>query len=177
VTAAPADVPTLPMLGPIIVHDSVWPPVNEYLTVLPVLPSEFQVPVRVFDPSRPITCRVFKDFDLGSNNAATVAYCPNTPPALDGGVTTLTFSILPSYFTDPNSCHTIQCFVADGFDDNVSSHTPAPGSEADSVTWQYAPNGPGSCDEFDGDDGAFPPADAPMDGVLLTPPDGAVSPL
>jgi hypothetical protein len=175
VTASPADVPTPPMLGPIIVQDSVWPSASAYLTVLPVLPSEFAVPVRVFDPTRPITCRVFVDFVPGSsNNTAPASTCPNTLPALDGGLTVLTFPIFATNFPDPTSCHTIQCFVADVFDDPTSSHTPAPTFEADSVTWQYTPNGPGNCDEFDGDDGAFPSADAPMDGLLLTPPDGGI---
>jgi len=36
---------------------------------------------------------------------------------------------------------------------------------ADSVTWQYTPNGAGNCQQFDGGDGSFPPADAPMDSL------------
>jgi hypothetical protein len=166
VTAAPADVPTPPLLGPIIVQDAVQPPSGAYLTVLPE--AGFVVPVRAFDPTSTITCNVFVDFDPGMDNTtATPIFCTPTPPALDGGLTSLTFSINPiDALGDPNACHTIQCFVAEGFD-RGSPHTPSNSLGADSVTWQYTPNGPGGCDEFDGSDGAFPPADAPMDRLLL----------
>jgi hypothetical protein len=60
---------------------------------------------------------------------------------------------------DPNACHVIQCFVADFPFARNSPHTPGDILGADSVVWQYAPNGPGGCDEFDGSDGAFPPMD------------------
>ncbi len=50
-------------------------------------------------------------------------------------------------------------------------HTPGDSLGADSVIWQYSPNGPGSCAQFDAGDGAFLP-DAPSDGgVPLTPGD------
>jgi hypothetical protein len=166
VTAAPADVPTPPLLGPIIVQGAVQPPSGLYLTVLPE--AGFVVPVRVFDPSSTITCAVFVDFDTGLlNNTGTSASCADTPPALDGGVTSLTFTIPPINLGDPNACHTIQCFVAEEFQPQ-SPHTPRR-LGADPVTWHYAPNGPGGCDFFDGSDGAFPPADAPTD-VFVVPP-------
>jgi hypothetical protein len=166
VTGSPADVPQPPLLGPIIVQDAVQPPSGPYLTVLPE--AGFVVPVRVFDPISTITCAVFIDFDPGMfNNTGTSIGCANTPPALDGGVTSLTFTINPIYLGDPNACHTIQCFVAEVFDPG-SPHTPGNSLGADPVTWHYTPNGPGGCDYFDGSDGAFPPADAAMDGLPLT---------
>lgn len=173
VAAGPADVPQAPKLGPIIVQDAVQPPANAYLTVLPE--AGFIVPVRVFDPSSPIRCNVFVDFDPRQDNSTfatgVAAMCGTVLPALDGGVTQLMFTIPSTSFPDPNTCHTIQCFVAEAFAFN-SNHTPDPnGPGADSVTWQYTPNGPGGCDEFDGSDGAFP--DAPIDGLLFAP-DGPI---
>jgi hypothetical protein len=165
VTAAPADVPTPPLLGPIIVQDAVQPPSGPYLTVLPE--AGFVVPVRAFDPSHTITCAVFIDFDPGAfNSTGPSAGCGNIPPALDGGLTSLTFTIDPMHLGDPNACHTIQCFVSEGFE-LLSPHTPDNNLGADSVTWHYTPNGPGGCDDFDGSDGAFPPADAPTDVLVL----------
>jgi hypothetical protein len=170
VTAAPADVPTPPLLGPIIVQGAVQPPSGPYLTALPE--AGFVVPVRVFDPSSTITCAVFIDFDPEAyNTTGTPVGCTNIPPALDGGLTSLTFTIDPVYLgVDPNACHTIQCFVAEEFQPQ-SPHTPRR-LGADPVTWHYAPNGPGGCDYFDGSDGAFPPADAAMDGLPATVPVG-----
>jgi hypothetical protein len=187
ITAPPADLPPqAPAEGPIIVQDAVTPPADQDLTALP--PGGFVVPVKVLNPTSTIQCKVFVDFDTGVDNfesATAPAYqCPNnTFPALDGGLTILSFSLTAANFVQPGSdfgdltvCHTITFFVADAFATN-SAHTPAPDSlGADSVTWQYAPNGPGGCLQFDGGDGSFPPpADAPTD-VLLLPPGDAVSP-
>lgn len=148
-----------------ILKDSVQPPWNVYLTVLP---PEFVVPVKVFDPSLPIACNVFVDFYPDQiNNTGTAGPC-SVPPGLEGGIAQAQFSVSPFSLNDPNACHTIQCFVAQSFQSN-SAHTPAGSVPADSITWQYAPNGPGGCDEFDAGDGAFPPADALMDGLPITP--------
>jgi hypothetical protein len=169
VTVPPADPPQAPAQGPIIVQDSVQPPANQYLTALPP-EGGFVVPVKVFDPNRPINCNVFVDFDPGLvNSTGTATTCEPTLPALDGGLTNLTFGIsATSGLFDPTVCHTIQCFVADTFDRN-SAHTPGDSLlGADSVTWQYTPNGPGNCQQFDGGDGASP-VDAPTDGLPLTP--------
>ena len=168
VTAGPADVPQPPLIGPIIIQNAVRPPASTFLTFLP---AEFIVPVRVFDPSQPIECHVFIDFNPGViNNAGTFPPCV-VQPGLDGGITQAQFTISPGALGDPNACHTIQCSVADSFY-SVSAHTPNTLLGADSVVWQYTPNGPGGCDEFDAGDGAFVPADAPMDtGLPLTPPD------
>jgi hypothetical protein len=174
VTAQPADLPQVPPLGPTIVQDAVMPAANGYLTALP---AEFWVPVRVFDPSRPVTCNVFVDFDPATNNSTgTNATCPFTPPALDGGITQLSFFFLPGNFPDPTACHTIQCYVAYTFDRN-SAHTPGDSFGADSVVWNYTPNGPGGCDHFAGSDGAFPPPDASMPDAQLFVPDAVTSPL
>jgi len=165
VTAGPADVPQPPLIGPIIIQNAVRPPASTFLTFLPV---EFIVPVRVFDPSQPIECHVFIDFNPGViNNAGTFPPCV-VQPGLDGGITLAQFTVGVTEVFDPGICHTIQCFVANSFED-ISPYTPSTSLGADSVTWQYTPNGPGGCDEFDGGDGAFPPADAPTDRLPLTP--------
>jgi hypothetical protein len=168
-TTAPADPPPVPPLGPTIIQDAVYPPNNAYLAALP--PQPFVVPVRVFDPNRSITCRVYIDFDPGIDNnqfaTGLAVSCPDTPPALDGGPTLLQFSLNSTNLVDPTACHWIQCFVADSFAIN-SAHTPGDSLGADSVIWQYAPNGPGGCEQFDGGDGAAPP-DAPMDALPITP--------
>jgi hypothetical protein len=173
ITAPPADPPALPVLGPMIIQNAVMPPANQYLTALP---DAFIVPVRVFNPDIRVACNVFVDFDPGlKNNAAGVTRCGVVSPALDGGATAVEFFLTPQDLAsgpggiiDPNACHTIQCFVADSFQ-QMSPHTP--GSNlvgSDSVTWQFTPNGPGSCAQFDAGDGAAPP-DGPSDtGVLMT---------
>ena len=171
VTVPPADPPQVPAQGPVIVQDLVQPPVNQYLTALP--PGGFRVPVRVTNHTSPIACRVFIDFDPGFDNkqfATPAAYsCPNdTLPSLDGGLTDLFFTLMTTNLVDPNVCHVIQFFVAYSFDANVM-HSPGDSLGADSVTWQYTPNGPGNCQQFDGGDGAFPSADAPMDGLPQVP--------
>lgn len=178
ISAAPADPPQPQLPGPTIVQDSVRPAANTYLTALP--PS-FSVPVRAFEPNRTINCDVFVDFDPGTDNininiSGFATACAPTLPALDGGVTELSFTLLPTDLGDPTACHVIQCFVADVFDPR-SPHTPGDSLGADSVTWQYAPNGPGSCTQLSAGDGAFPPADAaPTDSQLPLTPEN-VSPL
>jgi hypothetical protein len=171
IATSPAEPPQAPPLGPTIVQDSVRPVASAYL---PDLPLSFCIPVRVFDPSHSITCHVFVDFDPGPDNINSTGFvttCPTTLPALDGGVTQLTFMLTPTQLGDPTACHVIQCFVADVFDAK-SPHTPGDSLGADSVTWQYAPNGPGSCTQFNGDDGSFPPEDAaPTDAQLPFTPD------
>jgi hypothetical protein len=176
ITGPPPDPPQPPAIGPTIIQDAVQPPNNEYLTELP---ATFEVPVRVTDPNRPIACNVFIDFYPGTNNTAgTTIGCPPTLPALDGGPTILSFSLSAAALTanglDPSLCHAIQCFVGDSPFARMSAHTPGDSLGADSVTWQYTPNGPGSCAEFDAGDGAFPPDGLSDGGLQLTP--DAVSP-
>jgi hypothetical protein len=169
VTAAPPDVTQPPPLGPIIIQDAVQPPANAYVTAIPP-DAQFIVPVRVFDPSQSVECEVFIDFDPGplNNTGSGIGTCV-IQPGLDAGVTEANFTVSPSDLGDPNACHTIQCFVANSFQQK-SAHTPGITSlGADSVVWQYTPNGPGGCDEFDAGDGAFPPADAPTDTLPVTP--------
>jgi hypothetical protein len=168
VTVPPADPPQVPAQGPIIVRDAVQPRSDQYLTALPQ--KGFVIPVKTFDPNKPITCNVFVDFDPGPvNSTGTAATCASTLPALDGGVTDLSFTLSTTSIVDPTVCHQIQCFVADSFDQN-SLHTPGDSLGADPVTWQYTPNGPGNCQQFDGGDGAVPvPVDAPTDTLPFTP--------
>jgi hypothetical protein len=173
ITGPPSEPPQPPVLLPQIIQNAVMPPANQFVTELP---DAFVVPVRVFNPNIPIACSVFVDFDPGMFNAvAPVASCGPMFPALavEAGVTNLQFTLTPEMLAgghtsvlDPNTCHTIQCFVAESFS-SVSPHTPFTVLGADSVTWQYAPNGPGACTtQFDAGDGAFP--DSPSDnGVPL----------
>jgi hypothetical protein len=167
VTAPPPDLPVAPAQGPIIVQDAVQPPPSEYLLELP--PQGFVVPVKVTDPTKPFVCRVFVDFYPGSDNTlhatGTALTIPATP-ALDGGVTLVTFSLTTTNLGDPTACHTIQAMCADEFD-QTSGHTPGDSLGSDGVVWQYAPNTPGGCSTVDGGDGEFP--DAPLDGLPLTP--------
>src|SRR5580704_4140269 len=171
ITSPPADVPTIPVQGPTIVQDAVRPPVNESLTALPP-GGAFLVPVRVSDPNKAITCRVFVDFDAGADDGTfatgAVASCPDTLPALgDGGLTLLSFTLTATSFADPTTCHAIQCLVADDFDAS-SANASGEGLAIDSVTWQYAPNGPGGCSPLGGGDAAYRP-DASTESLPPTP--------
>lgn len=171
ISGPPPDPPRVPAVGPVIIQNAVRPAANEYLTELP---DSFRVPVRAFNPNAPITCAVFVDFDPGSDNSqfakGTAAVCPETLPALDGGPTILDFSLsATSLGPDPNACHTIQCFVEDFPLNPKFLHVPGDSLGSDSVVWEYSPNGPGACDQFDAGDGAFPSADASDGGVPLTP--------
>jgi hypothetical protein len=170
VASAPADPPASPPEGPLIVQDLVIPAPTQLVTHLP--PQGFLVPVRVTNAVSAIACRVFVDFDPGSDNnqfATPPAYsCPNnTFPAVDGGLTDLRFTISSMAILDPTKCHVIQFFVADSFDPN-STHTPGDSLGADSVTWQYVPNSAGCLQFDDAGDGA-PPPDSQTDGLLQVP--------
>ncbi len=176
IAASPADPPQPPLLAPIIIQDSVRPVASAFL---PDLPPSFSVPVRAFDPTRPILCNVFVDFDPGPDNINSTGFvttCAPTFPALDGGVTQLSFTLTSTMLGDPTACHVIQCFVAYGFDPK-SRHTPGDTLGADSVTWQYTPNGPGGCTQFSGDDGSFSDADAAPTDAQLPLTSDSVAPL
>jgi hypothetical protein len=183
IDAPPADPPQISQTGPTIIQDAVQPPRNEYLTALPA-DGNFIIPVRVSDPTIPIQVRVFIDYVASGENS----YDPygfisdseqTVPPAVDGGITEVlvplswTDSSVLAWNFDPNACHTIWVFVADTFS-MASVHTPGDPLAADSVVWNYAPNGPGACANFDdAGDGSFP--DAPS-GALPAVPD-AVPPI
>lgn len=163
VTAQPPDVTQAPSLGPIIIQDAVQPPANAFLTMIPP-DAQFIVPVRVFDPNQSVECEVFIDFDPGSNNTNGSPIGCVFEAGLEAGIAEAEFSVPPSF--DLKACHTIQCFVANSFD-SMSPHTPLNTRlGADSVVWQYTPNGPGGCDEFDAGDGAFPPTDTGLPLIL-----------
>jgi hypothetical protein len=168
ITAPPPDLPALPLRGPRIIEDSVRPPTDQYLTMLPA-DSEFVVPVEVNDPTEQIVGRVFVDFYPGSDNMGSATSFTAVPPALDGGVTTISFSVSSIDLGDPTACHIIQLFVADqstGFSE-ISVHTAGNSLGVDSVSWFYTPNGPSGCFAYDAGDGA--PADAAPDGTLVIP--------
>jgi hypothetical protein len=165
ITAPPPDLPALPLRGPRIIEDSVRPPTDQYLTMLPA-DSEFVVPVEVNDPTDRIVALVFVDFYPGGDNMGSATNYTAVHPALDGGVTTVSFSLSSIDLGDPTACHIIQLFVADSFSD-ISHHTVNNSLGADSVSWFYTPNGPSGCFAYDAGDGA--PADAALDGTLVIP--------
>jgi hypothetical protein len=176
ITAPPADLPQIPVLGPTIIQDAVQPPRDQILTAFPAEGIVFIVPVRVTDPTIDVQAEVFVDYDPLSDNVAPYGFGQQTivtPPAIDGGITVVRvpFSWTDSHFErwnfDPNACHTIEIVVADSFD-KISAHTAGDSLGADSAVWMYQPNGAGSCFEVDAGDGGFPP-DAPLDGLPLTP--------
>ncbi|HEX3769683.1 MAG TPA: hypothetical protein VHV30_02405 [Polyangiaceae bacterium] len=167
ITTAPPDLPSLPLRGPRILADSVQPAANEYLTALPP-DGGFVVPVEVSDPTKAIVGRPFVDFypGVGNNLISGVGRTVTQFPALDGGPTDVYFTIGPQLLGDPTLCHTIQFFVADGFNDSLGSQTSIDDLGADSVTWFYTPNGPGGCGVYDA--GVYP--DAGSDGSAIPPP-------
>jgi hypothetical protein len=95
----------------------------------------------------------------------------------DGGVVLVDFQPSPQPPNDDLPCHEIEFLVAHQFnmapgptsDLNRRLHTPD-SLGGDSVTWLYAPGGLASCTSYDaGLDGAFPPADAGLDGLPIVP--------
>ncbi len=122
---------------------------------LATLPGDgFLVPVRVTDPTRAFTCRVFVDFDPGpTNTGATAAFACPTPtlPALDGGATLIPFFLGPTDLGDPTACHTITFVVTYSFS-GMSNHSSGDTLGSHSVVWNYVPaNG---CYQYDAGDGA-----------------------
>jgi hypothetical protein len=169
ITAPPPDLPEVPLQGPQIIQNAVRPPTNAYLTALPA-DGGFIVPVRVSSAAPTIAYAVYVDFDPSANVGGSGLVVNNLiTTVLDGGIAFLSFQLRPSDIPvgmDPNACHVIQLFVASSFDS--ARHVPTNSLGSDSVTWFYAPGGPGTCDQFDAGDGA-PPPDAPLDGLPITP--------
>jgi hypothetical protein len=184
IAAPPADVPVVPEVGPTIIQDCVQPPRYEDLTALPA-DGTFTIPVRANDATTPIQVRVFIDYVAsGENSYDPYGYIQKSGqsvlPAVDGGITYVqvtlswTDSDVLAWNLDPNACHTIWVFVADGVQ-MASVHTPGDPLHADSVFWRYTPNGPGACTTIDdAGDGSFPP-DAASDAGYVVPP--AVPPI
>jgi hypothetical protein len=165
ITVPPANLPQIPTEGPTIVRDAVQPPTNQ---ILSELPSEFVVPVQLDLASSPFEYDVFIDYDPVSGSGFQFIY-PDESPA-DGGITIVDFQLSSgSAALDPSQCHVIEFLVAQAFN-GTSLHT-WDSVGGDMVSWIYNPGGgPGGCPVYDAgalQDGAFPPADAPNDGLLV----------
>jgi hypothetical protein len=181
ITTPPPDLPA-ESLRPTILHDSVFPFVNQPLTAWPV-DGQFNVPVQLNDPDELFCWVVFVDYTYNpynSNGTATGLvgdkHCEVAPPAqFDAGVVVISFTIDPQTTgIDTTLCHQIEFLVAENFEGD--NHTPVSPPGGDDVFWTYDPAGV-ACGLYDAGafaDGAFP-ADAPSDTLLVTPPspDGA----
>jgi hypothetical protein len=170
-TAPPPDLPPQSTERPSIVSSGVVP--GAYLTELPP-DMTFIVPVQV-------AAGEFFQWDVFVDYQADIPADPNYPnPRLgpktvsageavtDGGFTWVNFTLGASDFP-PGPCpHRIEFFVAHQFNPGTIPRTPE-SFGGDSFTWFYVPDG---CSTYDAGDGAFPPADAPSDTVLVIPESG-----
>lgn len=168
ITTSPPELPAVPPRGPRILADGIDPPSFILLQLPP--DGAFQVPVEVSDPTRVILGRVFIDYypaaNGGQNATQPTGPTVSVPPALDGGVTLVSFQLTNDQLGDPSACHVIQFFVADSFAAvPMPTHAPGDSLGADSVTWFYTPGGPGVCNVYDA--GVYP--DAAPDGSFVTP--------
>lgn len=173
-TTAPPAVSTTSAPRPSILQDSVVPPPDELLFELP---SEFDVPVQLQDPSEPFVYDVFEDYSTVYATESQYAIQPVNPlPAYgpftvtpsgaeDGGVVFVSFT--PDDLNpppDPTTCHTFQFLVVAGFatvEGGQSLYHVPDAVGGDSVTWIYAPGGSlDGCALYDAgifEDGATPP--------------------
>jgi hypothetical protein len=178
ITAPPPQLPAEVEQRPTILHESVQPPTNGFLTELPV---EFIVPVVLEDPNESFQWDVFVDYNgcvdpptcKPTQPLGVVTTVNPTPGTLDGGVVLVYFP--PPTGLDPSRCHSIDFVVAHEFETGLL-HTPAPPG-GDLVTWTYDPAGTVSCSQIVYDagsaqDGAFPPADAGSDALPAVPESG-----
>jgi hypothetical protein len=154
-TDPPPDLP-LPSQPPTIVHVSLQPPEGP-ITSLP----EFQVPIRVADPTESCQYSVWDEytpFDF-------IACRPCDPSTFDGGVVTIQFTLNTATF-NPTWCHTIYFAVASAFPDSQCR------DGNDVATWVYEPPS-STCTSYDagGLDGAFPEA-AATDALPVVPDSG-----
>jgi hypothetical protein len=164
-TAPPSDIGTSANLRPSIVHGAVYPPEG----VIRQWPPDgvFVVPVQLPDPTA--TCR-WRDFDQDTElppPPTPLDDRPCTTSLLDGGVIVQNAPIMEP--TDGH-CHVFTFIVAHGF----SAETVPDSIGGDSVRWEYEPPS-ALCNFYDAgafQDGAFPPADAGSDSVLVTPESG-----
>jgi len=167
ITVPPADLPQVPVQGPSIEHDAVYPPAEQILTELP--PGGFVVPVQLDQASSPFEWDVFIDYDpVATPPTAPALFQPENESPADGGISLVNFSLDPgSAALDPSQCHVIEFLVAHAFNES-SPHT-WDSVGGDIVSWIYNPGGgPGGCPLYDAgalQDGAFK-LDAPSDGLL-----------
>jgi hypothetical protein len=168
ITVPPANLPQTPTEGPAIVRGAEQPPTTQ---ILAVLPSEFAVPVQLDQASSPFEWDVFVDYDpvAGTGTFPVINTTEGESPA-DGGVSIVNFYLDPTLpVLGPSQCHVIEFLVAHAF--NATSPHTWDSVGGDIVTWFYNPGGgPSGCPLYDAgalQDGAFPAADAPSDGLLV----------
>jgi hypothetical protein len=172
ITAPPPDLPQPPAHRPTILHESVVPPPDQ---ILAVLPTEFVIPVQLDDPNQSFEWEIFVDYDpLQAPNPYYTLQVQPTPDTVDGGIITVDAPPPTDSQADPSRCHRIDFLVAHAFDPATPHTWDSIGG--DIVTWIYNPGGgPGGCPVYDAgslQDGAFPPADAPSDGLPIVPESG-----
>ena len=164
-----ADPPPLvnppPITRPVILTDSVSPPLDQKVLSAPGNQLEFSVPVQV-DPDQSLKWRVFVDLDP---NADPTKGGPATGGTDDGGVLGTTpadggsvavreiHPMLVGSQLDLSKCHTITVVVAYDFVSLLSA-SPVDPPGGDRATWFYEPMA--DCSYFD----AAPPTDASAQG-------------
>jgi hypothetical protein len=167
ITAPPEKVPTIPPERPTILHGSVYPSEDEYLTTLT---GEFIIPIQLIDPTQPFLTQEVIDQNPVPDTLR--QYTP-TPASLQGEIYTVQFTLpLTSLNIDPGMCHDILFLVAYSFNEN-SPLSAGDNLGSDQAHWFYVPPGSNGCYEYDAGDAA--PIDAPSDGLLLIP--DSVAPL
>jgi hypothetical protein len=160
ITAPPQQVPALLQQRPTILHGSVYPPEDEYLTAM-LLSGDFLIPIQLIDPNQSFQTQ----WVIDQNPVGTLRQYTPTPATLQGGIYNVDLP-LPSQNIDLSMCHDVLFLVADSF--NMNSQLSAGDSfGSDQAHWFYVPPGSNGCYEYDAGDAA--PADAPSDGLLLVP--------
>jgi hypothetical protein len=168
-TEPPPELPQQPLIRPTIRRDAVNPPPDQ---ILGQLPTEFVVPIELDSPDEPFQWDVFVDFDPVSSPNPVLYPTTVLPTAatVDGGVVLQDFNLTAANL-DPSFCHRIEFLVAHAFN-AASAHT-WDSVGGDLVSWVYNPgSNQAGCPVYDAgslEDGAFPPADAPIDALPVVP--------
>ena len=183
ITTPPPDLPAPPLRRPTILHSSVCPPADVPLVDWPA-DANFIVPVEPGDPEHALDFEwaVFVDYDpsptpIRSDHGLKLLQ-QHPMSAVQGGIVLVDFPLMPPGTPPdlPGLCHRVEFLVAHQFNspsgtpvaDNRLFHTPD-SVGGDMVTWQYTAGGLAEgCPEYDAgalQDGAFPPDDAPSDGL------------
>lgn len=153
-----------PITRPVILTDSVSPPLDQKILSAPGNQLEFSVPVQV-DPDQSLKVRVFVDLDPnGDPTKGGPAFSRvddggvlGTTPADGGSVAVRDITFPLSTQLDLSKCHTITVVVAYDFVSLLSA-SPVDPPGGDRATWFYEPTE--DCSYFD----AAPPTDASAQG-------------
>jgi hypothetical protein len=163
----PPDLPTIPLQTPVILSESVSPPLPSFTNWAQGSEMTFVVPVEVDDPASTFDWYVFEDVDTPISS---LAHQGESTANLDGGaIQLISFSVDPP--PGPSS-HTIT-FYADV--DTTQTLAPLfPGAPdylvctlCSSVTWIYDPSGSGTSPTYDA--GGIPDADILREGSADVP--------